>query len=245
MSRRPAFINNNMRECQKLFRNAVLNDPGLRQLLVRYIDNLNLQGQMNKNGLSEQDALQLLKKAIVDFTLKTHTAISAKINPLPFDQNDISNPINFQNALNNPNSLLSISVNDVIAELQEEAEITQEEMIDADNAMQAQILQDDEAAEEEEAEEEEETEKTKGEEEETGEEQKEEEKEDTEKEKEAGIVGAITVMDDHPEEEKKGEEEVESLFKGLTGKDAKFSPKEDKAEEEIFAPRPKPPQDEK
>ena len=142
-----AFRQNTARTCQKLFRDAVLQQPELRFALAQRINSLNLQGQISKNGLDETDALKLLEKTIGDFTRDCHTKISKAINPPPptLDQNDLSNPINFEAALNNPDSMLSQNVNDLAAELSAEllmqAALSEQAEADQDDVTQAQAQQ--------------------------------------------------------------------------------------------------------
>lgn len=95
----------NLTASKKVFRDAVFNDPQLKIALAKYIDSFNLQGQINKNGLSEDRALAIFHKATTDFKNHTHTEINRLFTKHQIDQTDLSNPLNMQTALSNPNSI--------------------------------------------------------------------------------------------------------------------------------------------
>lgn len=113
----------NMAHSQKIFRDKIFDDPRMRMALGHYINSLDLQGQINKNGLSETDASKLFDHAVQNFMRNVHTKITARINPPPSDLNDLTIPINMENALNNPDSWISIQMDELIAVLTSELDM--------------------------------------------------------------------------------------------------------------------------
>lgn len=103
----------------------LMNRPDMREALSRYIASLNLQGQINANIITEKQAAKLFQQAIQQFSEAINREINQHIEPQILDQNDLSNPANMQRALNNPDSPISIQVNDaatsVILAINEEA----------------------------------------------------------------------------------------------------------------------------
>lgn len=92
---------------------ALMNQPNLRAALNRYISSLNLQGQINRGAITEQQASELFKRAIQQFSYALSKEINQRFTPQFFiDNNDLTNPLNMAQALNNPNSLASILMND-------------------------------------------------------------------------------------------------------------------------------------
>lgn len=136
------------------YRDAILNDPALRAALARYVNNLNLQGQINKGNLTENQALKLFHDAGKDFMRELHREIDSMIissnRNLPMNQTDLSNPINMDLQLNSPGSLANIAMNDTTAEIaQDEAERINEnqqmQQQQSDDVTTAQYESDDEA----------------------------------------------------------------------------------------------------
>lgn len=106
-------------DTHKKFRDALLNKPEVKIALARYINSLNLQGQIDKGIITENQALALFDKAIKNFTRQLHDGINDSLSKLrshsALDQTDLSNPLNMQTALNNPNSLASMQMDDLVA----------------------------------------------------------------------------------------------------------------------------------
>src|SRR3989338_8472041 len=106
-------------DTHKKFRDVLLNKPEVKIALARYINSLNLQGQIDRGIITENQALALFDKATKDFALQLHNRINNSLNKLRnhpvLDQTDLSNPINMATALNNPNSLASMQMNDLAA----------------------------------------------------------------------------------------------------------------------------------
>lgn len=114
----------------KQLEQALMNRPDMRAALNRYITSLDLQGQINRNAITEQQALQLFRKAILDFSYQLNQKINERFTPEFIDENDLTNPLNMTQAINNPNSLASIQFDDIadsiILTLNEEAAINEQ-----------------------------------------------------------------------------------------------------------------------
>jgi hypothetical protein len=96
----------------KQLEKAIMSRPDVRAALGRYITSLNLQAQINAGKITEKQALELFNRAIQQFSYAISRQINAHFTPQLIDQNDLSNPLNMEQALNNPNSLASIQMND-------------------------------------------------------------------------------------------------------------------------------------
>lgn len=135
------------------YRDAILNDPALRAALARYVNNLDLQGQINKGNLSENQALKLFHDAGKDFMRELHREIDSMIissNQNPINQTDLSNPINMDLQLSIPGSLANIAMNDEAADVAQNyaeniAENQQMQQQQADDMATMQYDSDDEA----------------------------------------------------------------------------------------------------
>lgn len=93
---------------------ALMSQPNIRAALNRYVASLDLQGRINRGAITEQQALQLFRKAIQDFSYKVNQKINQRFTPQFINENDLTNPLNMARAINNPNSLASIQWNDTI-----------------------------------------------------------------------------------------------------------------------------------
>lgn len=100
----------------KLFRDAILNQHQVQIALAKYVNSLNLQGQINNGKITENQALAMFDQAgknfMADLNAKINTTLTKLNNPAQ-SENDLSNPMNMQNALNNPNSQVSLQLNEL------------------------------------------------------------------------------------------------------------------------------------
>jgi len=92
---------------QKVLRDAILNKPEMQMALARYVNSLNLQGQVNKGIITEHQALELFAKGVQDFKRQLNTAINDCFTKNQLDQTNLANPLNMQLALANSNTLAS------------------------------------------------------------------------------------------------------------------------------------------
>lgn len=135
----------------KYLERVLMNRPDMRAALNRYIDSLNLQGQINARKITEEQAVALFERAIHQFSYEISKQINQRFTPPFIDQHDLSNPINMERALNNPDSLASVQLNDtaysVILTINEETDNNeqvqnQQQLIDqqtTQEAMQPQV----------------------------------------------------------------------------------------------------------
>lgn len=118
----------------------LMNKPVMRATLNRYIASLDLQGQINRGTLTEQQAFKLFDKAIRDFSYLLNREINRCFanadNKKLLDQTDLSNPLNIQSALNNPDSIASQLMNDTVAAI---VAACDEEMIENEQTNQQQL----------------------------------------------------------------------------------------------------------
>ena len=114
----------------KQLERILMSRPDIRAALNRYITSLDLQGQINRGVITEQQALQLFRKAIQDFSYQLSEKMNQRFTPQFIDENDLTNPLNIEQAINNPNSLASIQWNDtvtsIIFTINEEADINEQ-----------------------------------------------------------------------------------------------------------------------
>lgn len=101
----------------KQLEKALMNRPDMRAALNRYIASLNLQGQINAGKITEKQALELFARAIQQFSYTISKEINARFTPQLIDQNNLSNPLNMEQAINNPNSFVNIQINDTAASI--------------------------------------------------------------------------------------------------------------------------------
>ncbi|HLB56995.1 MAG TPA: hypothetical protein VJK30_06685 [Coxiellaceae bacterium] len=121
----------------KLFRDAILNQQPVQIALARYVNSLNLQGQINSGKITEDQALAIFDQAgknfMANLNAKINSALTTLNNPAQ-SENDLSNPINMQNALNNPNTQVSLQMNEVasmiISEIDNQIQTQQAENIE-------------------------------------------------------------------------------------------------------------------
>ena len=117
---------------QKAIRDAILNRPEVQMALAKYVNSLNLQGQVNNRVITEQQAMELFTNAIQDFKRQLHTEINKCFTNNALDLTDLSNPLNIQaalNNLNNPNSLASIQMGDSTATINAEADRMTQDLV--------------------------------------------------------------------------------------------------------------------
>lgn len=204
---------NNSAASQKAFRSAVLADPRLQLALARYINSLNLQGQIN-NGLDPNHALKLMHNAATDFVQHIHSEIDKIFVKNKLDQTDLSNPLNMQMALNNPNSYANqmlVSSGAMLGGIQDPAAIAYDEMVNlvaqltaeieeaTQNNLQQQAM--DEASEEQA----------------TTEAEEEAQPQSNEVEEGTAIAAALETVDDM--DVTKGEKMLEDIFHKVTGQE--------------------------
>lgn len=128
---------------QKVIRDAILNRPEVQNALAKYINSLNLQGQVNKGLISEQQALELFTKAVQNFKQQINTTINNCFTNNQLDQTDLSNPINMQMALSNPNSFASQQMTDAAENIIQSIQMDMDTMEQSQQqAMQEQQAQD-------------------------------------------------------------------------------------------------------
>ncbi|MDP1574455.1 MAG: hypothetical protein Q8L78_05945 [Coxiellaceae bacterium] len=108
----------NLIAANALMRHALLKNPAILAALNRYIASLCLQGRIATGQLSETQALIEFEKAIHTFTRKIHTELNKRSVATNIDQTDLSNPLNMQNALNNPLSYASQLMNNTAAAIE-------------------------------------------------------------------------------------------------------------------------------
>ncbi len=96
----------------KQLERALMSRPDIRAALNRYIASLDLQGQINRRTITEEQAAALFRKAIQNFSYQLNKQINQRFTPQFIDDNDLTNPLNMERAINNPNSLASIQWND-------------------------------------------------------------------------------------------------------------------------------------
>jgi len=113
--RRQQFRTNaaNIIIAKALLRNAILNQPTIRPLLSRFIYSLNLNNRIKSGELTPVDALIELEHALQFAARKLHTHLNYQWSYNKLDQTDLSNPINMQTALANPNSYACQLMNDI------------------------------------------------------------------------------------------------------------------------------------
>ncbi len=138
----------------KQLERALMNRPDMRAALNRYVASLDLQGQINRGAITDQQAAYLFRKAILDFSYTMNKAINQLIqhkSPDQPDLNDLTNPLNMVQALNNPDSLASIQFNDtatsIIFTTNEEADANeqaqnQQQMINQQDIQENTLTQD-------------------------------------------------------------------------------------------------------
>lgn len=135
---------------QKILRDALLNKPEIQIALAKYINSLDLQGQVNKGLINEHQALQLFTKAVQNFQRQVAIEINNCITASnQLDQTDLSNSINMQTALNNPNFLASQQMADAAENIIFAIQLDMESMEQAQQqAMQEQQVNEEQAAQE-------------------------------------------------------------------------------------------------
>ena len=110
---------NNLVSSHQQLRQALLNHPAIQSALANYINQLNLQGQINQGHLTENQALKLFHESTKRFLRDINTHINTKLtehqNNPALNQTDLSNPINMQNQLNNPGSFANEMMNNMAA----------------------------------------------------------------------------------------------------------------------------------
>ncbi|OGT44520.1 MAG: hypothetical protein A3E82_05965 [Gammaproteobacteria bacterium RIFCSPHIGHO2_12_FULL_38_11] len=96
--------------------NDVLSNDELQVACGRYINSLDLQGQINNNNMTEAEALKIAYKEAQNFKRKVATQINAQ-SLSTFDQSDLTIESNMTAALNNPDTYASRQANAQIEEV--------------------------------------------------------------------------------------------------------------------------------
>lgn len=140
----------NTSDSQKAMRNFLLNQKNVQSALAKYVNSLDLQGQINKGVITEHQALRLLEKAVVDFKNDLATQINTLFTRNGLDQTNLALPVNMENALHNPDSFASQTATDATSSIEADQmlieEIHQEMQNISDNLMQTYMVEDTENA---------------------------------------------------------------------------------------------------
>lgn len=140
----------NTSDSQKAMRDFLLNQKNVQSALAKYVNSLNLQGQINKGVITEHQALRLLEKAVVDFKSDLTSQINALFTRNGLDQTNLALPVNMENALHNPDSFASQAATDATSSVEADQmlveEMHQEMQNIADNLVQTYMVEDTENA---------------------------------------------------------------------------------------------------
>lgn len=132
----PPSLKKDLVNAKKIFRDALYDNDDIKTALARYINSLNLQGQVNANILTEKQAAVLFVRAIEKFERDIHVKIDRGFQKNQFDQTDLSNPQHMQNALNTPGSTANLEMNAIETAL---IDTLNQETIANENAAQSQL----------------------------------------------------------------------------------------------------------
>lgn len=95
-----------------LMRDKILQLPYIMRMLNRYLASFNLSARVASGELSPNEALIIFERAIHTFARKLHYELDKQWMIRQPDLNDLSNPLNVELALQNPNSIASQIMND-------------------------------------------------------------------------------------------------------------------------------------
>lgn len=225
----------NTSDSQKVMRDFLLSQKNVQSALAKYVNSLDLQGQINKGVITEHQALALLEKAVVHFKNDLTTQISTLFTRNGLDQTNLALPVNMENALHNPDSFANQAATDATFSTEADQmlieQIHQEMQDAADTLVQTYLIEDTEnAAQLQQVTEEEQSANM--------------QTQQTSEEEYQGAMLAdlVKAYDDDPEE-KETKDLAEKTMHELTGKEGSFDElaKETPDNSASNAPTPKPP----
>lgn len=117
----------NIIQNNKAFSRAVMRSPQLQKLLGNYLTQL--QRAVNRGQFTPRQALDIFKTGTKNIHQALQRQLQKATTPLPPDPNDLTQPLNMVNALNNPNTyvsqmaadtvgMISASFNEIAAEVE-------------------------------------------------------------------------------------------------------------------------------